>query len=165
MPRNTDQPIATIQMSNAELLPQVVQLLAEGHTVTLPLRGNSMRPFLRDGRDKALLERIEGKPAIGDAVLAEVTPSVYMLHRIVAIDSQGNVTMRGDGNLHCEHCHISDIRAKATAFYRKGRNKPDSTSGKKWRIYSWWWTRLVPIRRYLLFMLYPHWPARLRNKG
>jgi hypothetical protein len=84
-----------------------------------------------------------------------------VLHRIVAIDSEGNVTMRGDGNLNAEHCHLRDIRAKATAFFRKGREKPDKTSGRKWRIYSWWWTRLLPIRRYLLFILYPHFPARM----
>lgn len=157
----TSKNISTIQMANAQLLPHVVQLLSEGHTVTLPLRGNSMRPFLRDGRDKALLERLDGKPEVGDAVLAEVKPKIYMLHRIVAIDSEGNVTMRGDGNLHAEHCHLRDIRARAKGFYRKGREKPDMTDGRKWRIYSWWWTRLLPIRRYLLFILYPHFPARM----
>lgn len=39
--------------SNLELIPEVISLLEEGHTVTLPLRGYSMRPFLEDNRDKA----------------------------------------------------------------------------------------------------------------
>ena len=39
--------------SNAQLLPEVVKMLNEGHTVTLPLKGYSMRPFLENGRDKA----------------------------------------------------------------------------------------------------------------
>ena len=59
-------------MANDELLPAVIQLLDEGHTVTLPLRGYSMRPFLENMRDKALLQ----KPTdirIGDAVLAPDT--------------------------------------------------------------------------------------------
>ena len=42
-----------IQFANAQLLPEIVKLLEEGHTVTLLLRGYSMRPFLEDNRDKA----------------------------------------------------------------------------------------------------------------
>ena len=45
--------------SNAQLLPEVVKMLNEGHTVTLPLKGYSMRPFLENGRDKALLIKVQ----------------------------------------------------------------------------------------------------------
>lgn len=44
--------IETLLMANDQLLPEVIRLLEEEHTVTLPLRGFSMRPFLEDGRDK-----------------------------------------------------------------------------------------------------------------
>ena len=163
MPQNSHTTgVKTLQMANAVLLPEVVRLLDEGHTVTLPLRGYSMRPFLENGRDKALLR----KPVsinLGDAVLAEIAPRHYVLHRIVDITGD-HVTLRGDGNLGDEHCMLSDIRAKALGFYRKGRQTLDSTDGRKWRIYSWWWTRLYPIRRYLLFALHPHIPQRFKNK-
>ena len=149
-------------MANEVFLPQVVALLQEGHTATLPLRGRSMRPFLEDGRDKALLQVIE-EPKVGDAVLAEIAKGHFVLHRIIAIEGN-HVTLRGDGNLSEEHCRLEDVRAKAIGFYRKGRSKLDSTDGRKWRIYSWWWTRLFPIRRYLLFALHPHVPARLKGK-
>lgn len=148
-------------MPNEVFLPQVVALLKEGHTATLPLRGRSMRPFLEDGRDKALLEITE-KPQVGDAVLAEISKGHFVLHRIINIEGT-NVTLRGDGNLSNEYCQLSDIRAKAIGFYRKGRSKIDSTDGRKWRIYSWWWTRLYPIRRYLLFLLHPHIPRRWKK--
>lgn len=155
----------TRTMANEVLLPQVVQMLAEGHTVTLPLRGRSMRPFLEDGRDKALLVAVKEPPRVGDAVLAEISKGHYVLHRIVKIDGE-DVTLRGDGNLNTESCRIEDIRALATAFYRKGRNEPDSINGWKWRIYSWWWMRLLPIRRYLLFAFHPHIPRRfLKHKN
>ena len=150
-------------MANEVLLPQVVQMLHEGHTVTLPLRGRSMRPFLEDGRDKALLVAVKEPPRVGDAVLAEISKGHYVLHRIVKIDGE-DVTLRGDGNLGTESCRLEDIRALAAAFYRKGRNEPDSVNGWKWRIYSWLWTRLLPIRRYLLFLFHPHIPRRLLNK-
>ena len=150
-------------MANEVFLPQVVALLQEGHTATLPLRGRSMRPFLEDGRDKALLQLIN-EPKVGDAVLAEISKGHFVLHRIIRIDN-GEVTLRGDGNLSDEHCRVEDIRAKAIGFYRKGRTKLDSTDGRKWRIYSWWWTRLYPLRRYLLFMLHPHVPARWKSSA
>lgn len=151
-------------MQNEVFLPQVVALLEEGHTVTLPLRGRSMRPFLEDGRDKALLQSYKDAPQVGDAVLAEISKGHFVLHRIVGIAGD-KVTLRGDGNLGDEHCTLSDIRAKSIGFYRKGRSRLDSTDGAKWRIYSWWWTRLYPIRRYLLFALHPHVPARFRRSG
>lgn len=44
-----------IQFANADFLPEVVKMLNQGHTVTLRLRGFSMRPFLENDRDKALL--------------------------------------------------------------------------------------------------------------
>ena len=149
-------------MSNAVFLPEVVRMLHEGHTVTLPLRGRSMRPFLEDGRDKALLKMADN-PQVGDAVLAEIRPRVYVLHRIVKIEGN-SVTLRGDGNIADEHCTLADIRAKAAGFYRKGRTRLDSTDGLKWRVYSWWWMRLYPVRRYLLFALHPHVPNRFKKK-
>jgi len=161
MPQNSQPAVKTLQMANALLLPEVIKLLQEGHTVTLPLRGNSMRPFLEDGRDKALLS-IPKAIRVGDAVLAEITPGHYVLHRIVDI-SNGQVTLRGDGNFATEHCRIEDVKAIAKGFYRKGREKLDSTDGFKWRIYSWWWTRLLPLRRYLLFALHPHVPRRIKE--
>ena len=150
---NNNSTISTKQLANADFLPHVTALIKEGHTVTLPLRGRSMRPFLEDGRDKALL----AAPTdinVGDAVLAEIHPGHYVLHRIVEIIEK-QVTLRGDGNLNNEYCQIEDIRAKAIGFFRKGRAKANHVSGLKWRIY--------PIRRYLLFALYPHFPQRWKK--
>ena len=76
--------IKEIQFENAKFLPEVVKMLNEGHTVTLRLKGYSMRPFLEDGRDKALLTRVEN-PKVGDPVLAEIFPGHFVLHRIIAM--------------------------------------------------------------------------------
>lgn len=154
----------TLYVDNAIFLPVVVEELQQtpGKTVSLPLRGRSMRPFLQDGRDKALLT-LATDFTVGDAVLAEVGPGHYVLHRVVAI-SGNKVTLRGDGNLACEYCRRADVKAIALGFFRKGREVADLTSGLKWRIYSWWWMRLLPIRRYLLFALNPHIPNRFRSK-
>ena len=134
--------------ANALLLPEIVKMLNEGHSVTLILRGFSMRPFLENGRDKALLIKANDIK-VGDAVLAEISPKHFVLHRIIKIE--GNlITLRGDGNLGIERCLLEDVKASVVGFYRKGRKKMDRTDGKKWRIYSTIWTHLYPIRRYLL---------------
>jgi hypothetical protein len=122
-----------------------------------------MRPFLENGRDKALLRKAE-EVKVGDPVLAEIHPGHYVLHRIVDITGD-QVTLRGDGNLCTEQCQLSDVKAIAIGFYRKGREKLDSIKDCKWRIYSWWWVRLLPLRRYLLFAFHPHIPRRWRKQS
>lgn len=143
----------SITLPNELFLPEVIARINEGHTVTLPLRGYSMRPFLENGRDKALLTRVH-RLKVGEPVLAEITRGKYVLHRIISIDGN-RITLLGDGNITPEHCTDSDIRACVEGFYRKGSKRLDRIDGRKWMIYSWVWTRLRPIRRYLLF-IYRH---------
>ena len=100
-------------------------------TVTIPLKGISMRPFLENNRDAALLT-LPGEVKVWDPVLAEIEPGHFVLHRIRKIDGE-DVTLMGDGNLRCEYCKLSDIRAAVVGFYRKGRKKLDRTDGWKWR--------------------------------
>ena len=107
-----------------------------------------MRPFLEHKRDKALLSRPTTLQK-GDAVLAEIAPGVFVLHRIVKIEGD-DITLRGDGNLAIERCKKTDVKGFALGFYRKGREKIDKTNSLKWRIYSALWTTLLPMRRYLL---------------
>jgi len=61
--KNIASPLKVVEMqfANAQLLPEIIKFLEEGHSVTLQLRGFSMRPFLEDKRDKALLT----KPNLG----------------------------------------------------------------------------------------------------
>ena len=68
------------QFPNDKFLPEVVRLLDEGYTVTLRLKGYSMRPFLENNRDKALLVKARDIKK-GDPVLAEISPGHYVLHR------------------------------------------------------------------------------------
>lgn len=152
---------SVMYLPNDVFLPLVLGELQQypDKTATINLRGRSMRPFLEDGRDKAILQLVKSSEySKGDAVLAEIHPGHYVLHRIDSIAADGSVTLMGDGNLGYEHCLKEDIRAKAIGFIRKGREKADMTTGRKWRTYSWLWTRLKPLRRYLLFAMHPHIP-------
>lgn len=137
-----------MQFANAQLLPEIVNLLEEGHSVTLLLRGFSMRPFLEDQRDKALLIKAQNIKE-GDPVLAEISPKHYVLHRIIKMEGE-QVTLRGDGNLGTEHCTKDHVKASVIGFYRKGRKNIDKITGTKWKLYSFIWIHLYPLRRYLL---------------
>lgn len=134
---------------NDIIIPQIKELLDQGHSVTLKLYGHSMRPFLENGRDKAVLKKLAHVKK-HDVVLAETSPKHYVLHRVVAINGN-NITLRGDGNIATESCNTNDIYGTATCFYRKGSDTPCHTSSLKWIAYSTTWCWLLPIRRYLLY--------------
>ena len=140
--------IREVAVQNAVFIPAVLKFIEEGNTVTIPLKGFSMRPFLEDGRDKALLTRV-GELHAGDPILALVDHKRYVLHRIVKIEGD-NMTLLGDGNLRAEHCKTGDAVAAVVGFYRKGRTKLDPINGRKWKTYSWTWMHLRLIRRWLL---------------
>ena len=148
--RKKETKLPELQFPNAELLPEIVKMLNEGHTITLRLRGFSMRPFLEDNRDKALFTKpILENLKVGDPVLAETMPSHFVLHRIINIEGE-KVTLLGDGNLISEHCKLEDIRGAIVGFYRKNRPTLDRIDGRKWKTYSTVWMKLRPIRRILL---------------
>jgi hypothetical protein len=152
-----------MQISNDILIPHIGELIQQGHTVTLPLRGYSMRPYLEDNRDKALLAPPPKELHVGDVVLAAIQPKRYALHRIVGISGEA-ITLYGDGNFSPEHIRQQDVIAIAKGFYRKGRNRLESTDSRAYNVYWKTWLRLRPIRRYLLALWrlyhYPRLTAR-----
>ncbi len=127
----------------------MAEYVRAGHTVTLPLRGYSMRPYLEDKRDKALLTKVTGELRIGDVILAEITPKTYALHRIVDI-SGDEITMYGDGNFSPEHIHRRDVLAIAIGFYRKGSDRMTSVNDFWYSAYWRLWLWLRPLRYPLL---------------
>ena len=136
-----------VELPNEVFLKEVEKLIAEGHDVTLRVRGVSMRPFLEDRRDKIVLTKTQN-PKIGDAVLAEIEPGKYVFHRIVVIKGE-RVTLRGDGNISsAETCDLNDIVAVAKAFIRNGKNF--TVEGMAWRCYSVLWPKCPLMRRVLL---------------
>ena len=139
--------IATLELPNEILLKEVRTLIADGHDVTLRVRGVSMRPFLEDRRDKIVLTRAQDVK-VGDAVLAEIAPGKYVFHRIVKIVGE-RVTLKGDGNIYgTEECGLADIAASTKWLIRKGCYY--SPKGRAWRWYSVLWPQWSFARRVLL---------------
>lgn len=138
-----------MQLPNEIIIPKVAEYIRNGHTVTLPLRGYSMRPYLEDERDKALLAQVPEQLKVGDVILAEIAPKCYALHRIVNV-SGDNITMYGDGNFSPEHIHRGDVLAIATGFFRKGSEHLTPVDSFWYTCYWHMWLKLRPLRYPLL---------------
>lgn len=121
-----------VEVPNAILFKAVKEMLYEGKQVTLAVKGYSMLPFLRGGRDSVRLRRHD-RYNVGDVVLAEVAPQHYILHRIIAIDGNA-VTLSGDGNLGTtEQCLLENIVGCAEAVVdSKGWERQVATA-RNWR--------------------------------
>lgn len=131
------------------LIHEIAELIRQGRSVTITARGNSMNPFIADGRDRVVIapcSEIQLQP--GAVVLAETADHRYVLHRI-KYRSGNELILSGDGNLNqTERTDTSRVIGLLTAVIRKG--KTYHTDGTAWLRYSCWWQRLTPIRRWLL---------------
>lgn len=138
-------------MNDTKIIDEAVALVNDGFSVTLPVAGRSMLPFIIGGRESVILS----PPANlrrGIVALAWVEDRRYVLHRIERIEGE-RVTLMGDGNLAGrEHCRLADIKAMATHVV-------DSRQ-KRHYLYTRWrkaaseiWWALLPIRRYLIFLM------------
>lgn len=65
------------------LVKIILYKLSCGEKVALTVTGNSMLPFLADGRDKVVLQKIEKLPKKGDIVFYRRKNGAYVLHRVV----------------------------------------------------------------------------------
>ena len=135
-------------MTDNEIIEEAVRLVREGVSVTLPVNGNSMLPFIIGGKESVIL-RAPGLVEVGDVVLAWVDGNRYVVHRIIRIDGD-RITLMGDGNLvGTEHCLIGDIKARVTHVVSADNKERDLHN--RWRMHAaklWYWLR--PVRRVLL---------------
>ena len=138
-----------MKKSTQELMPEVGRLIREGKTVVLPVRGNSMRPFIQNGNDCVELHPLPPVLRKGDVVLARTSKGYYVLHRVTAI-SPDLLTLEGDGNIGLrETCRPSDVLARAEWVidaHKERHSLLDKRARIKWRM----WYMLRPLRRVLL---------------
>lgn len=137
------------ELPNDVWLGEVSQMLREGKPYAIYVKGYSMRPFIEHTRDRVFLEKRDSYN-VGDAVLAQIAPGHYVLHRI--IEKLGdNLTLQGDGNIRgVEHCLEQNVSGVVTQYIRPNRIIPADDPKLMCRIRLW--RKLRPIRRYLLFI-------------
>lgn len=137
------------ELPNEGYLTVVSQFVARGERVVFAVKGFSMRPFLEHLRDKVELSPWT-ELHVGDAVLAEIAPGHFVLHRIQHINGQ-RLTLHGDGNLRgVEHCTVEDVRGVVTKYIRPGGHVlPTDDPTLKRRIRRWNRLPLIMRRAYL----------------
>lgn len=134
-------------LPNHILLPEVEKLVSEGVCVTIRVKGDSMLPFIRGGRDSVELQHPQTLRQ-RSIVLARLADGNYVLHRIVHL-SEDEVVLMGDGNLWgTERCKRTDITAEVTRIVRNGKTVSCSCKAEKAKVRIW--LALLPVRRYLL---------------
>ena len=144
-------------MNDYRIIDDALKLMNEGYSVTLPVAGRSMLPFIIGGRESVILAKPENLKR-GVVALAWIEQRRYVLHRIEKIE-QDKVTLMGDGNiLGREYCTLADVRAIATHVVDASHRNHDLYTPWRCLASKLWWT-LLPVRRYLLAIY------RLTNKN
>lgn len=145
-----------VSVNDDLILAEAIRFVGEGVSVTFPVNGRSMLPFIVGGRESVILEKFESLK-IGDVVLAWVDGNRYVIHRIVKMDGE-NLTLMGDGNLiGVEHCCVADVRARAVAVVNAHGRKRSLDFGLR-KAAAKLWMILKPVRKWLLL------PYRIKNK-
>ncbi len=148
----------TILFTNKDFFSAVKEEIAEGLTLRIKPKGESMTPFIVAGRDEIILSMpCECSFRRGSILLAEIGADRQVAHRVLRVDGE-IVTLRGDGNLVLtEQCCRSDVIAEVVAIVRKG--KKIKKGSLRWTLFSYLWPSSPLLRRVLLKIYY------LYNRG
>ncbi len=126
--------------------------IAEGRPVRFRLKGWSMFPLLRDGRDEVVLYPCtEEEPQPMDVVLFRYNGG-HVLHRVVRREGT-RLYLRGDGSFVArERCEVADVVGKVR-FVVRPSGRVVSVDGWRWRLPSRLWSKTGILRVFLLRVL------------
>lgn len=135
-----------MRLSNEIFFAEVEELLAEGKQVTILVRGNSMRPLLRDGRDKVVLRKANAEDIRKGAVMLFRYRGSHVMHRVRKIEGDV-VIFEGDGNYKLQEVVTrKDIVAVVEAVVRPSGRRIECSS-RRWRFLSFMWLSQMRIER------------------
>ena len=142
---------------NEIFFEQVAETLSGGSPVTFTVKGYSMYPFMRNGKDGVCMEWYDGRNlSAGDVILFRYRRK-HVLHRIYKVEAapDGAILYRtmGDGNLRgmetaLPHSIVGVMTKRITPS-----GKEWGCNSFSWRFLSHLWMHLFRIRRWLLAIL------------
>ena len=137
---------------NEQFFALVEKELEEGKTVKIRLKGNSMFPLLRSGRDSVILEKSPAHSLTPMDVVLFRYRGNYILHRIIKRDG-ARLLLQGDGVISAvEQCTVDDVIGKVVKVCRSS-GKTISVDSKPWILLSRLW-RCSKIIRVLLLKVF-----------
>lgn len=138
-------------LANEIFFAQVETEISAGRSVRFKVKGHSMYPLLRDGKDEVTISPLTCDPSVYDIVLFRYRGK-HILHRIISIEGD-TYTIQGDGiYISCEKCTREDIIGVVTQIHKKN-GLEINTSWGLFRFNLWCWYKLFFMRRFILAVL------------
>ncbi len=138
--------------SPTEFVGIIEDTLNEGGKMPLVVTGNSMNPFLKDGKDVVWLEKCrESDFKRGKILLFRRSGGKIVLHRVLKVKPDGTLIMNGDAQFWCED--IKKEQALAAVTHIEVNGKKISCNSLAYRFRTAVWQCLKPLRP-LIFRVY-----------
>ena len=126
----------------------IEQALSKFGFICEEIKGTSMNPLFKAGRDKVYIEKYNGGAKVGDILLYKRQSGELVLHRLVKILPSSYV-LCGDNHLILEYgVTDSDVLGICTGYYKNGKYKNLKTLSYK--LYLAFWGRNRFLRRIFL---------------
>lgn len=128
--------------STAEIADALETTINDGGCIPLVVTGNSMNPFLKDGRDTVILRKCtEADFKRGKILLFRRENGALILHRVRKVLPDNKLLMNGDAQYWCETVDKTQVIAVASEIERNGKTIP-CKSNTLWHV-------LKPLRSYI----------------
>ena len=157
MPVLPDYPTPPFCPANMKTIPndiffaQVAADLSAGHSVSFKVKGNSMFPLIRNGKDIVFVSPVN-QPIVKKDVVLFTHKGRHVLHRVIKIEGN-SYTIQGDGVYASrEYCTGEDIIGVVTHIARGG-GEIVPFNGFLYRMYSNFWCATRFARKYILYIL------------
>ncbi len=138
-------------ISNDVFFSQVESDLLDGRSVCFKVKGNSMFPLLRNGKDIVFVSPVNQSIVKNDVVLFKYKGK-HVLHRVILTDGE-SFTLQGDGVYASkEYCCKEDIIG-VVAHISRGGGKKFPIKSFNCRLYICLWNAVSFMRKYLLFII------------
>ena len=111
-----------------------LSVLDETDTVRIPVNGTSMRPFLKEGRDKVVLTKADADLIQKGDIVVYKKGGSFLLHRVVSVDGEA-FSIMGD-NETTPDCGISHQAVVATVVSVERCGKVIDKKHPMWRFYK-----------------------------
>jgi signal peptidase len=142
------------------------EILKRGNYLRFRIKGESMRPFLRDGQ-VVIVKRLDpSEMRAGDIIFLRFPPSQIVIHRLIKKTLENGKTVfltKGDASFHFDpYVYSENILGKIVAIEKGQRYiKLDAPVArlksiyyvKRFLIKRWLWLAVKKIRRELLFRI------------
>lgn len=134
--------------SPTEFVGIIEDTIKSGGIVPLVVTGNSMRPFMKDGKNTVWLRACTEKDLRrGKILLFRRTDGAIVLHRVRKILDDGGLLMNGDAQYWCETIKKEQALAVVEYIETNGKKKACSSLGYRAKIEIW--QLLKPLRPYI----------------